>query len=85
MTFYAIRSSKTLSLFQLESVKIDIPMPKAVLNCTLTATQGKYAFDPVSKLLSWDVGKVDGQKSNPNIRGSVILVILSIRYMFCNL
>lgn len=46
-------------------------MPKAVLNCTLTASQGKYAFDPVSKLLSWEVGKVDGQKANPNIRGSV--------------
>ncbi len=45
-------------------------MPKSVLNCSLTATQGKYAFDPVSRVLTWDVGKVDPQKL-PNIRGTV--------------
>ena len=55
---------------QLENVNVEIPMPKSVLNCTLTATQGKYAFDPVSKVLNWDVGKIDPQKL-PNIRGSV--------------
>ena len=49
---------------------MEIPMPKTVLNCTLTSTQGKYAFDPVSKILTWEVGKIDGQKL-PNIRGSV--------------
>ena len=49
---------------------MEVPMPKSVLNCTLTATQGKYAFDPVSKILTWEVGKIDGQKI-PNIRGSV--------------
>ncbi len=57
----------------LESVKLEIPMPKSVLNCTLTASQGKYAFDPVSKMLSWDVGKIDNQKAYPNIRGSLTL------------
>lgn len=56
----------------LEAVKMEIPMPKTVLNCTLTSTQGKYAFDPVSKILSWEVGKIDGQKL-PNIRGSITL------------
>jgi AP-3 complex subunit mu len=52
-------------------VKLEIPMPKSVLNCTLTTTQGKYTFDPVAKALSWDIGKIDSQKS-PNIRGTVI-------------
>ena len=56
--------------FQLENTKLEIPMPKSVLNCTLTSTQGKYTFDPVAKVLSWDVGKIDSQKS-PNIRGTV--------------
>ena len=42
-------------------------MPKSVLNCTLTANQGKYSFDPVSKLLVWEVGKIDLTKL-PNIR-----------------
>ena len=54
---------------------MEIPMPKTVLNCTLTSTQGKYAFDPVSKILSWEVGKIDGQKL-PNIRGSVSTITL---------
>ncbi|TRY63168.1 hypothetical protein TCAL_10820 [Tigriopus californicus] len=55
---------------QLENVKVEIPMPKVVLNCTLTSSQGKYAFDPVSKVLNWDVGKIDPQKL-PNIRGTI--------------
>jgi AP-3 complex subunit mu len=62
-----------VSLLQLENTKLEIPMPKSVLNCTLTSTQGKYTFDPVAKVLSWDVGKIDSQKS-PNIRGSVCVV-----------
>ncbi len=47
-------------------------MPKAVLNCTLVPSQGKYSFDPVSKVLQWDVGKIDVTKL-PNIRGTVNL------------
>jgi len=56
-----------------EKVKIEIAMHKSVLNCSLTPTQGKYSFDPVSKLLSWDVGKIDASKL-PNLRGSVNLI-----------
>ena len=55
-----------------EGVKIEVPMPKSVLNCTLTSTQGKYTFDPVSKVLAWDLGKVDPQKP-PNIHGTINL------------
>ena len=50
---------KVNSLFQLinlkcsnplsnNQVKIEIAMHKSVLNCSLTPTQGKYSFDPVS-------------------------------------
>ena len=49
---------------------IEVPFPKAVLNVTLTPNQGKYSFDPVSKMMSWEVGKIDGNKS-PNIKGNV--------------
>lgn len=56
-----------------EQVKVEIPMPKCVLNCTLTATQGKYSFDPVSKVLVWEIGKIE-QTKPPNIRGTVNLV-----------
>ena len=54
-------------------VKIEIPMHKSVLNCSLTPSQGKYSFDPVSKVLSWEVGKID-QTKLPNLRGTVNLV-----------
>lgn len=49
---------------------LEIPMPKAVLNCSLTPSQGKYSFDPVSRTLVWDVGRIDTTKL-PNIRGTV--------------
>ena len=45
-------------------------MPKFVLNCTVTTTQGRATFDPVTKILSWDVGKIDPTKL-PNIRGQI--------------
>lgn len=45
-------------------------MPKCILNCILTANQGRYNFDPVSKILHWDVGRIDVNKL-PNIRGTV--------------
>jgi len=56
-----------------ENVKIEIPMHKSVLNCSLTSNQGKYSFDPVSKLLMWEVGKID-QTKLPNIKGNVNFV-----------
>lgn len=55
-----------------ENVVLEIPFPKSVLNATLTVTQGKYTFDPVSKVLTWDVGKIDPNKL-PNIKGNIIL------------
>lgn len=51
-------------------VKLEVLMPKCILNCSLTANQGKYNYDPVSKVLHWDVGRIDVTKL-PNIRGSV--------------
>ncbi|XP_055716510.1 AP-3 complex subunit mu-2 [Phlebotomus papatasi] len=53
-----------------ENVKVEICMPKAVLNCILVANQGKYTFDPVTKILHWDVGRIDITKL-PNIRGAI--------------
>jgi len=55
-----------------EGVILEIPMAKAVLNVTLTPTQGKYSFDPVSKILIWEVGRIDPTRL-PNIRGTINL------------
>lgn len=54
-------------------------MPKCILNCVLTANQGKYNFDPVSKILHWDIGKIDVTKL-PNIRGSVSCKLKCLGY-----
>ncbi|ESO96035.1 hypothetical protein LOTGIDRAFT_214627 [Lottia gigantea] len=55
-----------------ENVILEVPFPKNVLNVTLTPNQGKYSFDPVSKFMTWDVGKIDTTKL-PNIRGNISL------------
>ncbi|KFZ65434.1 AP-3 complex subunit mu-1, partial [Podiceps cristatus] len=55
-----------------EGVVMTVHMPKAVLNMNLTATQGSYTFDPVTKVLTWDVGKITPQKL-PNLKGIVNL------------
>ncbi|XP_055348632.1 AP-3 complex subunit mu-1-like isoform X2 [Paramacrobiotus metropolitanus] len=55
-----------------EDVKVDIPMPKTCINCSLTPNQGKFTYDTVTKVGTWDVGKIDPQKL-PNIRGTIQL------------
>lgn len=61
-------------MYDFSGVKLEVMMPKCILNCSLTANQGKYNFDPVSKILHWEVGKIDVTKL-PNIRGSVSIII----------
>ncbi|XP_064616406.1 AP-3 complex subunit mu-1-like [Liolophura sinensis] len=56
----------------LEQVVIEVPFPKCVLNVTLTPTQGKYSFDPVGKVMTWDVGRIDPTKL-PSLRGMISL------------
>lgn len=55
-----------------DDVVLDIPMAKTVLNVTLTPTQGKYSFDPVSKTLVWEVGRIEVGRL-PNLRGTISL------------
>ncbi|GMR58987.1 hypothetical protein PMAYCL1PPCAC_29182 [Pristionchus mayeri] len=54
----------------LEEVVVEMTMPKAVQNCNLTPSHGKYSFDPASKLLQWNVGKIELGKP-PTLKGSV--------------
>ena len=51
---------------------LQVELPKAVLNMSLTPSQGKYTFDSVKKTLSWDVGKIDPAKI-PSLRGNMTL------------
>lgn len=56
----------------IENVVLEVPFPKSILNVTLTPTQGKYSFDPVTKVMTWDVGRIDPTKL-PNIKGTINL------------
>lgn len=55
-----------------EGVMVTSQMPKGVLNMSLTPSQGTHIFDPVTKLLTWDVGKINPQKL-PSLKGSMNL------------
>lgn len=57
----------------MENISLEVPFPKSVLNLTLTPSQGKYTFDPVGKILTWDVGRMDPTKL-PSIKGNVSLL-----------
>ena len=62
-----------------EGVKLEVCMPKSVLNCLLVPNQGKYSFDPVQKILHWDVGRVDVTKL-PNLRGTVSKMVSNLYF-----
>ncbi|KAL4641093.1 AP-3 complex subunit mu-1-like [Arapaima gigas] len=55
-----------------EDVVVTVQMPKVLLNANLTPSQGTYTYDPVTKVLVWDIGKLNQQKV-PNLKGSLSL------------
>lgn len=55
-----------------EEVKLTIPMPKCVTNVNTTATFGLPSYDPVNRVVSWQVGKILPQKYM-SISGNVTL------------
>lgn len=56
--------------YHFSGVYLEVCMPKCVLNCSLIANQGKYAFHPVTKVLVWEIGRIDITKL-VNIKGTV--------------
>ncbi|MEE6519747.1 hypothetical protein FKM82_017488 [Ascaphus truei] len=56
----------------LEGIMVTVHMPKVFLNMSLTPTQGTYTFDPVTKVLNWDIGKISPQKL-PTLKGTISL------------
>ncbi|WAR00158.1 AP3M1-like protein [Mya arenaria] len=65
-------SQKTTMGKTVENLVLECPFPKAVLNVTLTPNQGKYTFDPVTKVMTWEVGRLETTRS-PNIKGTINL------------
>ena len=58
-------------ILQVENLVVSIPFPKCVLNVSLTPNQGKYSFDPTTKVMTWEAGKMEPSTKLPNIRGNV--------------
>ena len=56
--------------FQLEEVIVEMNMPKPVQNCNLVASQGKYSFEPTTKLMQWNIGKIEHGKP-PTLKGTM--------------
>uniref|UniRef100_A0A8R1DRW9 MHD domain-containing protein n=1 Tax=Caenorhabditis japonica TaxID=281687 RepID=A0A8R1DRW9_CAEJA len=56
----------------LEEVVLEIVMPKCVQDCNVIASHGKVGFDSTSKLLQWNIGKIDVGKPF-TLRGSVTI------------
>jgi AP-3 complex subunit mu len=54
----------------LEEVIVEMNMPKPVQNCNLVASQGKYSFEPSTKVLQWNIGKIELGKP-PTIKGTM--------------
>ncbi|KAM9804263.1 AP-3 complex subunit mu-1-like isoform 2-T2 [Neosynchiropus ocellatus] len=54
----------------IEGIVVTIHMPKSVLSTNLTSTQGNYTYDLTTKVLVWDIGKLNPQKL-PNLRGTL--------------
>ncbi|PAV55701.1 hypothetical protein WR25_03627 [Diploscapter pachys] len=54
----------------LEDVVVEMAMPKTIMNCNLIPTHGKYSFDPTTRVLQWNVGKIELGKP-PTLKGSV--------------
>lgn len=62
---------KRMSGKLLESVSLEITMPKNVNNLSLNQSQGKYSYDTTSKVFLWEVGKIEGKTAS--IKGSLAL------------
>ena len=58
----------------IENVVATIQMPSQIHNCNLTQSLGSISFDPVKKILKWDIGKIAPQKELPTLRGNITLV-----------
>ena len=64
--------------YQVEKVSVETTFPKSVLSVTMTPSQGRYTFDPTTKLMTWDVGEMEPGKT-PNLRGQFYMHLSIIR------
>ncbi|CAG8496736.1 5007_t:CDS:10 [Ambispora leptoticha] len=53
-----------------EKVLLVFPLGKSVLNVNATCNLGSYIFDPVTKCIRWDLGKITPKEKTPVLSGN---------------
>ena len=54
----------------LENVVLTLPLHKSTTTLTAHCNVGQYIFDPVAKVLRWDIGKIVPRERAPVLSGS---------------
>lgn len=62
---------KRMNSKTLEDVSLQITMPRNISSMGLSQSQGKYSFDPASKIFTWEVGKLESKSAT--IKGTMTL------------
>ncbi|KAI9311783.1 Mu homology domain-containing protein [Dichotomocladium elegans] len=54
----------------IENVVLTLPMPKSTNNVNATCNSGQYMYDPVTKSIRWDIGKIQPRDRAPMLSGT---------------
>ncbi|RHZ79486.1 hypothetical protein Glove_144g128 [Diversispora epigaea] len=53
-----------------ENVLLVFPLTQSVTNVNASCNLGSYIFDPVTKSIKWDLGKIETKDRTPNLSGN---------------
>ncbi|KAI9029055.1 Mu homology domain-containing protein [Phycomyces nitens] len=54
----------------IERVVLTLPVPKSTTSVNATCNAGQYMYDPVSKTIKWDIGKLQLKERAPMLSGT---------------
>ncbi|ORZ25049.1 AP-3 complex subunit MU-1 [Absidia repens] len=54
----------------IENVTVSLPMPKSTTNVSATCNVGNYMYDPVTKTINWEIGKIQQRERAPMLSGT---------------
>lgn len=66
----------------MENVRLEVQLPRNAMQANLTPSQGKYRFETASKLLTWEVGRIDpsAHAPAPALKGQVPASFIKFSY-----
>ncbi|KAI8072835.1 AP-3 complex subunit MU-1 [Gongronella butleri] len=54
----------------IESIVLSIPMPKSATSVNATCNVGNYMYDPVTKMVKWEISKLQQRERAPMLSGT---------------